>query len=53
MGYTIRTERHHCRVDYRDTEKDPVFLELYDHLNDPNEAKNIAEEFPQQRLLKA
>ena len=56
MGYTIRTERHRlvAWLDYRDTEKDPVFLELYDHLNDPNEAKNIAEEFPviAQRLLK-
>jgi len=56
MGYTIRTERHRlvAWLDYRDTKKDPVFLELYDHLNDPNEAKNIAEEFPviAQRLLK-
>ena len=45
MGYTIRTERYRlvAWLDYRDTEKEPVFLELFDHLNDPNETKNIAE----------
>jgi len=56
MGYTIRTERYRlvAWLDYRDTEKEPVFLELFDHLNDPNETKNIAGEFPAiaQRLLK-
>ena len=56
MGYTIRTERYRlvAWLDYRDTEKEPVFLELFDHLNDPNETKNIAGEFPTiaQRLLK-
>ena len=56
MGYTIRTERYRlvAWLDYRDTEKEPVFLELFDHLNDPNETKNIALEFPAiaQRLLK-
>ena len=56
MGYTIRTERYRLVVwlDYRDTEKEPVFLELFNHLNDPNETKNIAGEFPAiaQRLLK-
>ena len=53
MGYTIRTERYRLvAYDYR--EKEPVFLELFNHLNDPNETKNIAGEFPAiaQKLLK-
>ena len=56
MGYTIRTERYRlvAWLDYRDTEKEPVSLELFDHLNDPNETRNIAGEFPAiaKRLLK-
>ena len=49
MGYTMRTERHRLVVwrDHRDPEAEPVFIELFDHENDPDETTNIAEEAPE------
>ncbi|WP_117883654.1 sulfatase [Aureibaculum luteum] len=49
MGYTMRTEQYRFMVwrDYRDPAAEPVFFELYDHKNDPNETKNIADENPE------
>jgi len=46
MGYAMRTDRYRFIVwkDYRDKNAKPVFLELYDHQNDPLETKNIAQE---------
>jgi arylsulfatase A-like enzyme len=46
MGYAMRTDRYRFIVwkDYRDKNATPVFLELYDHQNDPLETKNIAQE---------
>ncbi|SNR16593.1 sulfatase [Tenacibaculum jejuense] len=44
MGYAMRTEDYRLIVwkDYRDTNAEPVFIELYDHKTDPNETVNIA-----------
>lgn len=49
MGYTMRTDRYRLVVwrDHRDTEAEPIYLELYDHRTDPTETKNIAGEFPE------
>jgi iduronate 2-sulfatase len=44
MGYALRTDRYRLVVwrDRRDPTSDPVFVELYDHRNDPKETVNIA-----------
>ncbi|SHI30391.1 sulfatase [Aquimarina spongiae] len=49
MGYAMRTKTHRLIVwkDYTDKEKPPVFLELYDHISDPEESVNIANENPE------
>ena len=49
MGYTMRTDRYRLVVwrDYRDPDRPPVFVELYDHQNDPSETRNVALENPQ------
>ena len=49
MGYAMRTDRYRFMVwrDYRDPKAEPVFFELYDHENDPNETVNIADENPE------
>ncbi|GAA4455704.1 sulfatase [Novipirellula rosea] len=50
MGYTMRTDRYRLVV-WKDTEHpeaDPVDVELYDHLEDPNETVNIADASPEQ-----
>lgn len=49
MGYTMRTDRYRLVLwrDYRDPNKPPVFVELYDHQNDPSETRNVALENPQ------
>ena len=49
MGYTMRTDRYRLVLwrDYRDPERPPVFVELYDHQNDPSETRNVALENPQ------
>lgn len=56
MGYTIRTDRYRlvAWLDYRDVQSEPLFLELYDHKNDPTETKNLAAKFPEKvsNLLK-
>ncbi len=44
MSYSMRTDRYRLVLwkDYHDTAGDPVFVELYDHQNDPGETVNIA-----------
>jgi iduronate 2-sulfatase len=46
MGYAMRTKQYRFIVwkDRENPEKDPVFIELYDHNIDPFETKNIANE---------
>ncbi|WP_299627819.1 sulfatase [uncultured Tenacibaculum sp.] len=49
MGYAMRTEDYRLIVwkDYKDTNAEPVFIELYDHKTDPNETVNIANKKPE------
>ncbi len=55
MGYGMRTDKYRLIVwkDYINPEIDPVFIELYDHVNDPIESENIAMDKPEltQELL--
>ncbi len=55
MGYTMRTQRYRLVAwrDHRTPKAKPIFIELFDHENDPNETQNIASENPQlvDRLL--
>ncbi|QVY65628.1 sulfatase [Polaribacter sp. Q13] len=46
MGYAMRTAQYRFIVwkDRTNKEKEPVFVELYDHQTDPTETKNIANE---------
>ena len=48
-GYTVRSDRFRLVQwrDHRDPESDPIFTELFDHENDPNETINVAEKFPE------
>ncbi|MBC3759187.1 sulfatase [Hyunsoonleella sp. SJ7] len=48
MGYAMRTKDYRFIVwkDRENSEKEPVFIELYDHNTDPLETKNIAEVHP-------
>ena len=48
MGYTMRTNRYRLVSwrDHRDKKAEPVFVELFDHQNDPGETRNIAAENP-------
>ena len=48
MGYTMRTDRYRLVswLDYRDPDAKPLFVELYDHENDPGETVNIASRAP-------
>ncbi|WP_282055787.1 sulfatase [Maribacter luteus] len=49
MGYAMRTDRYRFILwkDYRDPKAAPLFFELYDHKNDPNETVNIADDHPE------
>ena len=49
MGYAMRTDRYRFIVwrDTRDSKAESVYVELYDHQNDPNETTNIAPENPE------
>lgn len=48
MGYAMRTAKYRFILwkDRENKEKPPVFIELYDHISDPYETRNIAEENP-------
>lgn len=48
MGYTMRTDRYRLVVwrDRRQSNGEPIFVELYDHENDPAERTNIADRNP-------
>jgi len=49
MGYTLRSSRYRLVIwrDHRDMNSEPVFVELYDHQNDPYETVNIADANPE------
>ncbi|WP_303317311.1 sulfatase [Flavivirga abyssicola] len=49
MGYAMRTERYRIIIwkDYKNPESEPLFVELFDHQNDPTETKNVAKENPE------
>ncbi|WP_317172562.1 sulfatase [Kordia antarctica] len=49
MGYAMRTEQYRLIVwkDRANPEKEPVFIEVYDHKNDALESINIAENSPE------
>lgn len=48
MGYTMRTDRYRLVVwkDVAAPDATPVFIELYDHDNDPVETVNVADQNP-------
>ena len=48
MGYAMRTDRYRFIVwrDDRSPNEKPLFVELYDHKNDPLETVNIADMYP-------
>lgn len=48
MGYTMRTSRYRIVLwrDHRDSKAAPVFVELFDHEQDPGETKNVADSHP-------
>ncbi len=49
MGYSMRTDEYRLVVwrDQTKSNEEPVFLELFDHNEDPSETKNIAEDHPE------
>ncbi|WP_299184055.1 sulfatase [uncultured Aquimarina sp.] len=49
MGYAMRTDRYRFIVwkDYKNKQKAPVFVELFDHRSDPDETVNIAQNNPE------
>jgi iduronate 2-sulfatase len=49
MGYAMRTAQYRFIVwkDREHLEKEPVFIELYDHKKDPSETVNIADNNPE------
>jgi len=53
MGYAMRTDRYRLVIwkDTRCADAAPVFVELYDHENDPTETVNIADGDPE-RVMK-
>ena len=48
MGYAMRTDNYRIVVwkDRRRPNDTPLFIELYDHIKDPNETVNIAKQYP-------
>ncbi len=49
MGYAMRTDRYRL-VEWRDIRRpdaEPIFIELYDYRDDPQETRNIAAERPE------
>ena len=49
MGYTMRTDRYRLVEwkDFRDKDKAAVYVELFDHQNDPHETVNVAAKHPE------
>jgi iduronate 2-sulfatase len=50
MGYTLRDPRYRY-IEWRDTRNpnlEPIYHELYDHLNDPHETVNVAHSQPKE-----
>ena len=50
MGYTMRTDQYRLVVwkNHKQANSEPIFIELYDHQNDPDETRNIAKKSPEQ-----
>ena len=50
MGYAMRTDRYRLIAwkDYKKPNQEPIYVELYDHQEDPEETRNIAEQEPEQ-----
>ena len=48
MGYTMRTDRYRLVEwrDHRNPDSAPLFVELFDHNNDPYETNNVADSNP-------
>ncbi|MER2490758.1 sulfatase [Catenovulum sediminis] len=48
MGYSLRTDRYRliAWMNTQTTSPEPLFVELYDHQNDPNENVNVAADQP-------
>jgi len=48
-GYTMRSARYRLVLwrDHRDPNSEPIFIELFDHENDPKETVNVAAENPE------
>jgi hypothetical protein len=55
MGYAYRTDQYRfvAWLNVKNKDDEPLFVELYDHVNDPEERVNIASESPElsQKLL--
>ncbi|QDU39506.1 Arylsulfatase [Maioricimonas rarisocia] len=49
MGYTMRTDRYRLVVwkDRRTPDAEPIYVELFDHQNDPHETRNVAASRPE------
>lgn len=49
MGYGMRTDKYRVIIwkDYTKPTSEPLYVELYDHISDKNETKNIADENPE------
>lgn len=49
MGYSMRTDRYRLVAwkDRRNPEAAPLYVEVYDHQNDPQERVNIATDNPE------
>ena len=49
MGYSVRSDRYRLVLwrDQRDPEAEPVFVELFDHQEDPGETVNVANSHPE------
>lgn len=49
MGYSMRTDQHRIIIwkDYKNPTEPPLFIELYDHAQDPAETMNIASANPE------
>jgi iduronate 2-sulfatase len=49
MGYAMRTDKYRIIIwkDYKNPEKEPLFIELFDHVKDPTETKNVAADNPE------
>jgi hypothetical protein len=54
MGYSMRTDRHRVTIwlDVRNPDAEPITVELYDHVEDPDENVNVAGNPVNARLIR-